>query len=104
MCALRGDSSLECKNVFLGPSGKGFKVRNQATRKLKLQPLLGVGVRKAGCSQGGCWRVLLIAPGQGKGRGPGTCVAEARSAWTRCWSMRVGWGPGGWLGALVVAA
>lgn len=90
MCTLMGDGSLDCKNMFLGPCGKGFKVRNQATAKLKLQPLLGVGVRKVDCSQGRGWRVLLIAPGQGKGRGLGTCVAEARSARTRCWSVRVG--------------
>lgn len=68
MCALKGDGYLECKNVFLGPSLKGLKVRNQAARGLKLQPFLGRGVRKVGCSQGCGAGVLLIAPGQGKGR------------------------------------
>lgn len=48
--------------------------------------------------------VLLTAPGQGKGVELGTCVAEACSARRRCWGMRAGWGPEGWLGALEVAA
>lgn len=77
MCALKGDGCLECKNVFLGPSLKGLKVRNQAARELKLQHFIGIGVRKVGCSQGWGARVLLIAPGQRKGRELGTCVAEA---------------------------
>lgn len=53
MCALTGAGSLHCKNVFLGPSGKGLRVRNQASGELKLQPFLGIGVQKVGCSQGG---------------------------------------------------
>ncbi|KAJ8796458.1 hypothetical protein J1605_017864 [Eschrichtius robustus] len=52
LCALRGDGSLECKNVCLGPRGKGLRVRNRAARELKLQPFLSRGVRKVRCSQG----------------------------------------------------
>ncbi|KAB0389021.1 hypothetical protein E2I00_007886 [Balaenoptera physalus] len=48
LCALRGDGSLECKNVCLGPRGKGLRVRNRAARELKLQPFLSRGVRKPG--------------------------------------------------------
>lgn len=32
--------------MFVGPSGEGLRVRNQAARELKLQPFLGTGLRK----------------------------------------------------------
>lgn len=68
MCTLRGDGSLECKNVFLRPCRKGLRVRNPAARELKLPPFLGIGVQQGGCSRrgGGGHSSSCLVSGRGR--------------------------------------
>lgn len=88
---------------MLGTTWARGEGEESGSQRTKLQPFPSRALRKVGCLQGGAGD-YSPAPGQGNSRELRTCVAEPGFARTRCWGMRVGWGPEGWLGALAVAA
>lgn len=84
MCALRGEGSLECKNVCLGPRGQEVRVKNRAARERSFNPSqaercrrwvahrveLGVTPQRLGRETAGNWEPewqSLALPGRGVG-------------------------------------
>ena len=84
LCALRGEGSLECKNVCLGPRGQGLRVKNRAARERSFNPSqaercgrwvahrveLGVTPQRLGRETAGNWEPVcqsLAVPGRGVG-------------------------------------